>query len=242
MPSSSIDEKIPFFQKLTAEELHAACSQLQRRDFEPGEILLPAGSCGPEFFLLRSGWVEISVEKLEGGERTSHVLNVVGAGFLGEVNGADLKGNSASVVALTQISCWVLTWDLLYKLISRAPQLFRNYGCINAEFTRQKNVTDTLRGAHNVDVAVASTLLLLADRAAKVGANCAPGFPFPMSAVLIARFTGHHADSVRGTLTKLCKWGAIDRPETHRWIITNREILLSLANGSVLEKKLQKTR
>jgi CRP-like cAMP-binding protein len=235
-----IDAKISLFQKLTEEELHMACSLLQQREYEPGEILLPAGSCGPEFFLLRSGWVEISKEQAGGDESTAPILNIVGAGFLGEFNGADGKGCTANVIALTRVSCWVLTWDLLYKLVCLSPQLFRNYGEMNADFARQKNLTDALRGAHNVEVAVASTLLLLSDRAEKAGANCAPGFPFPMSQTLIARFTGHDVASVRKALKKFEAWQAIARPQTHRWFITDRKTLQSFANGRP-RKKLPKT-
>jgi CRP-like cAMP-binding protein len=108
--------RVPIFANCTAEEIAAVAAVAQQSYFQPGQIIVTQGTPGQAFYLILSGRVEIL--------RDNKSLGAFGAGdFFGEMSLLDQAPRSATIRALEDTSCLMLSsWDFK-ALLERHPSI-----------------------------------------------------------------------------------------------------------------------
>jgi CRP-like cAMP-binding protein len=108
--------RVPIFSNCTAEEIAAIAGVAQESFFHPGQIIVTQGTPGQAFYLLTAGRVEIL--------RDGVSLGAFGPGdFFGEMSLLDSAPRSATIRAIDQVSCLMLSsWDFK-ALLERHPSI-----------------------------------------------------------------------------------------------------------------------
>jgi CRP-like cAMP-binding protein len=108
--------RVPIFSNCTAEETAAIAGVAQESFFQPGQIIVTQGTPGQAFYLLTAGRVEIL--------RDGVSLGAFGPGdFFGEMSLLDSAPRSATIRAIDQVSCLMLSsWDFK-ALLERHPSI-----------------------------------------------------------------------------------------------------------------------
>jgi CRP-like cAMP-binding protein len=108
--------RVPIFSNCTAEEIAAIAGVAQESFFQPGQIIVTQGTPGQAFYLLTAGRVEIL--------RDGTSLGAFGPGdFFGEMSLLDQAPRSATIRAIDQVSCLMLSsWDFK-ALLERHPSI-----------------------------------------------------------------------------------------------------------------------
>lgn len=106
--------RVPIFSSCTPQEVMAIAAVAQESAFAPGQIVVTQGTPGQAFYLIISGRVEIV--------RDGRSLGAFGPGdFFGEMSLLDQAPRSATIKALDQTSCLMLSsWDFK-ALLERHP-------------------------------------------------------------------------------------------------------------------------
>jgi cGMP-dependent protein kinase len=97
-------KKIPLLNSLPDNEISKIVQSLRVKHFQPKEFIVTQGSEGIEFFIIKSGSVEIFKDNVY--LRTIHKSD-----YFGERSLMLRDIRSASVVAASEVSCWVLHKD-----------------------------------------------------------------------------------------------------------------------------------
>ncbi len=109
------------FQSCTDGEIRILERDLEKRTFNPGEILIRAGENSDEMFVLIEGNVEVQITEEGGLKRRVDVLT---AGMTaGEMAFLDNSPRSADVVAIDQVTCVVVTRHWFTSLADALPHL-----------------------------------------------------------------------------------------------------------------------
>jgi glutaminase len=109
------------FEGLTAEELTQVIPRLQRRLFQPGELVVQAGDKARELFFLARGKVSVNVTLKSGSKRR---LGTFSAGMaFGEMALIDGAPRAASIVADTEVECDLLGLEDFEALGKSHPQI-----------------------------------------------------------------------------------------------------------------------
>jgi len=108
--------RVPIFAKCTAEEIEVIAGVAQDGFFQPGQIIVTQGTPGQAFYLILEGRVEIL--------RDGVSLGGFGPGdFFGEMSLLDQAPRSATIRAIGQVSCLMLSsWDFK-ALLERHPAI-----------------------------------------------------------------------------------------------------------------------
>jgi len=108
--------RVPIFSNCTAEEIAAIAGVSQESFFQPGQIIVTQGTPGQAFYMITSGRVEIL--------RDGVSLGAFSTGdFFGEMSLLDSAPRSATIRALDQVSCLMLSsWDFK-ALLERHPSI-----------------------------------------------------------------------------------------------------------------------
>ena len=108
--------RVPIFANCTSEEISAIVDVAQEGYFQPGQIIVTQGTPGQAFYLILSGRVEIL--------RDGVSLGAFGTGdFFGEMSLLDQAPRSATIRALEQTSCLMLSsWDFR-ALLEKHPSI-----------------------------------------------------------------------------------------------------------------------
>jgi len=116
MSTETFLTRVPIFSNCSAEEISAIASLAQEAVFEPAQIIVTQGSPGQAFYMITSGRVEIL--------RDGGLLGVFGPGdFFGEMSLLDSAPRSATIKALDEVSCLMLSsWDFK-ALLERHPSI-----------------------------------------------------------------------------------------------------------------------
>lgn len=103
--------QVPLFAKLSESHLKKLAKRLVKREYEKGQVIITQGKGGEGLFIIRDGTAE-AIRTHPDGE--SIVVNEFGEmDFFGELALLDEGLRTASVVATSDISCFVLTsWDV----------------------------------------------------------------------------------------------------------------------------------
>jgi CRP-like cAMP-binding protein len=108
--------RVPIFSNCTPEEIQAIAGVAQESFFQPGQIIVTQGTPGQAFYMITSGRVEIM--------RDGTSLGAFGPGdFFGEMSLLDSAPRSATIRAIDQVSCLMLSsWDFK-GLLERHPSI-----------------------------------------------------------------------------------------------------------------------
>lgn len=108
--------RVPIFSNCTLEEITAISSVAQGSFFQPGQIIVTQGTPGQAFYLILAGRVEIL--------RDGRSLGAFGPGdFFGEMSLLDQAPRSATIKAIEQTECLMLSsWDFK-ALLERYPSI-----------------------------------------------------------------------------------------------------------------------
>lgn len=106
---------VPLFQDLDPEEsLEQLVSGMERAQFSANQRIFDQGEKGHLLYLLISGRVRVHLGDFTLAELTP-------GSFFGEMAVMDAQPRSASVTALEDCECWVLTQDQVYRIIHKTP-------------------------------------------------------------------------------------------------------------------------
>ena len=108
--------RVPIFSSCTPEEVAAITGVAQEGFFQAGQIIVTQGTPGQAFYLVIAGRVEIL--------RDGKSLGAFGPGdFFGEMSLLDQAPRSATIRALDQTQCLMLSsWDFR-ALLERHPSI-----------------------------------------------------------------------------------------------------------------------
>lgn len=108
--------RVPIFANCSADETAAVASVAQESFFQPGQIIVTQGTPGQAFYMIIAGRVEIL--------RDGVSLGAFGPGdFFGEMSLLDSAPRSATIRALDQTSCLMLSsWDFR-AVLERHPSI-----------------------------------------------------------------------------------------------------------------------
>jgi len=108
--------RVPVFAHCTADEISAISGVAQEGYFQPGQIIVTQGTPGQAFYLVLNGRVEIL--------RDGVSLGAFGPGdFFGEMSLLDQAPRSATIRALDQTTCLMLSsWDFK-TLLEKQPSI-----------------------------------------------------------------------------------------------------------------------
>lgn len=104
---------------LSHKEIFTLSSHLTHRRYNVGDTIIKKGSSAEEIYFLESGQVAIQDSN---SENKDFVLAVINAGnSFGEMALLDKQKRSANVKAQTNVSCYVMVYDILDKMECLAP-------------------------------------------------------------------------------------------------------------------------
>jgi CRP-like cAMP-binding protein len=108
--------RVPIFASCTPDEIAAIAGVSQDGFFQPGQIIVTQGTPGQAFYLILSGRVEILRDDVS--------LGGFGPGdFFGEMSLLDSAPRSATIRAIDQVACVLLSsWDFK-ALLERHPSI-----------------------------------------------------------------------------------------------------------------------
>jgi len=108
--------RVPIFEKCTPDEIAAIAGVAQGGFFQPSQIVVTQGTPGQAFYMILSGRVEIL--------RDGVSLGSFGPGdFFGEMSLLDSAPRSATIRAIDQVACLMLSsWDFK-ALLERHPSI-----------------------------------------------------------------------------------------------------------------------
>jgi CRP-like cAMP-binding protein len=108
--------KVPIFENCEQAEIASIAAVAQQHEYAPGQIIVTQGTPGQAFYMITSGRVSI--------ERDGVSLGMFGIGdFFGEMSLLDSAPRSATIRAVEQTTCLMLSsWDFR-ALIERAPSI-----------------------------------------------------------------------------------------------------------------------
>ena len=108
--------RVPIFAKCTPEEISMIAAVAQASFFQPGQIIVNQGTPGQAFYMILTGRVEIL--------RDGVSLGGFGPGdFFGEMSLLDQAPRSATIQAIDQVECLMLSsWDFK-ALLERHPSI-----------------------------------------------------------------------------------------------------------------------
>ena len=145
-------EQIPLLKNLHKWEKSKIAEHLQFRDYEEGDIIVLEGDEADEFYIVKDGVVDISVDA---GNGKSKVLSTITRrGWFGELALLKDQPRNATAIARTHVQCLVLVKHDFIRLIGTLEEVL-NRGNVVA---RHKKATERWHRAYNI---VSKTLLLL---------------------------------------------------------------------------------
>ena len=108
--------RVPIFSACTADEVSAIAGVAQEGFFQSGQVIVTQGTPGQAFYMITAGRVEIL--------RDGVSLGAFGPGdFFGEMSLLDQAPRSATIRAIDQVSCLMLSsWDFK-ALLERHPSI-----------------------------------------------------------------------------------------------------------------------
>lgn len=116
MSNQEFLSRVPIFENLLPDQMASILAVAQEHTYAPGQIIVTQGTPGQAFYLITSGRVAI--------ERDGQALGAFGQGdFFGEMSLLDSAPRSATIRAIDETHCLMLSsWDFK-SLLERAPSI-----------------------------------------------------------------------------------------------------------------------
>lgn len=161
-PSVEALKNVPFFAKLSTEEVQELAGRLVPRRFGSGQVIFHLGDPGGLLYIIIEGKVKISNSTHDGQEA---LLAILGAGdFFGELALLDDAPRSATAEALQPTEAMTLHRGEFVRFLGDNPEFA--YHVLQVLATRIRRLNDQLNDVFFLDLngRLARTLLNLADR------------------------------------------------------------------------------
>jgi small-conductance mechanosensitive channel len=146
--------QVDVFRALDAEKIDRLARRLRLAPFGPGEVILREGDPGDSLYVLRSGEVAVRAN-VRGHARD---LTTLRAGqFFGEMSLMTGESRSATVVAKTDVECYIVSKDAFQEILEQKPELAATISEILAK--RQADLGSSTEASGPVHVAEPQQLL-----------------------------------------------------------------------------------
>ena len=129
---SSVD----VFRALDAEKIDRLARKLRMAIFGPGEVILRQGDPGDSLYVVRSGQVAVRLDT-RGGHR--EIATLVPGQFFGEMSLMTGENRSATIVAKSDVECYIVDKDAFQQILEEKPELA---GVISEILTRRQITLD----------------------------------------------------------------------------------------------------
>ncbi len=126
MNTHPLAANIPLFRNLSDSDRQAIVRDCRTRQYQPGDIIFHEGDPGNVLYLIQNGQVRIFVNGLDSSE-TSVILFGRPGDMFGELAVIDGLPRSATAVALTPVTLYLISRDDFRRHMRRSPQLALNF-------------------------------------------------------------------------------------------------------------------
>jgi len=124
--------RVDVFRALDAEKIDRLARRLRLAIFGPGEVILRQGDPGDSLYVIQSGKVGVRVD-VPGAPR--EVATLEAGQFFGEMSLMTGESRAATVVAKTDVECYIVDKDAFQRILEEKPELA---GVISEILTRRK--------------------------------------------------------------------------------------------------------
>ena len=126
--------KVDVFRALDAEKIDGLARKLRMVIFGPGEVILHQGDPGDSLYVVRSGRVAVRIDT-RGGHREIATLSP--GQFFGEMSLMTGESRTATVVAKSDVECYIVEKDAFQQILEEKPEL----AGVISEILAQRQVT-----------------------------------------------------------------------------------------------------
>ena len=112
--------RVDVFRALDAEKIDRLARRLRLALFGPGEVILRQGEPGDSLYVVRSGEVAVRLASL-GVQRDVATLSA--GQFFGEMSLMTGESRAATIVARTDVQCYVVSKDAFQEILESKPEL-----------------------------------------------------------------------------------------------------------------------
>lgn len=208
----------PYFNALAPEGRYALALQAGFHTFEADEIIFLEGETHSSLWIIEDGSVKISKLNPEGSE---FILHLLGPGSIfNDIAALDGGPTPANAIAMTLVSAWSISSDVLRDALERHPAMAR--AAIETLTGKIRALNRQLEDLALYPVLARLARFLLAQ--AQDPSLSGPG----ITRAAIAGHLNTTPETISRVLVKLQDAGAI-RFDRHRIVITDRDLLRSLA-------------
>lgn len=209
---------IDYFSVLAPADLDAIAQLAQSRTFEADEVIFLEGDRAVGLWIIADGSVKITKFSAEGGE---YILHLLGPGnTFNDIAALDGGPTPANAIAMTLVSAWSISSEVLREAIERHPAMAR--AAIETLTGRVRALNRQLEDLALYPVLARLARFLLAQ--AEDPSLSGPG----ITRAAIAGHLNTTPETISRVLVKLQDAGAI-RFDRHRILITDRDLLRSIA-------------
>ena len=115
MPYEDVLAAAPLFSQLSSKALKRLGRSVVERKFAKGETIVREGESAAAFFMIIKG--SVAVVRGDGSKRSDKLNEIAAGGFFGEMSLLDAAPRAASIKALEDAACLVLSrWDFMAEL------------------------------------------------------------------------------------------------------------------------------
>jgi small-conductance mechanosensitive channel/CRP-like cAMP-binding protein len=134
---------IEFLQILTDEQVRELAGRLDTQVFAPSEVICHQGEAGETFYIIKNGYVEVS---MNGGQGRATFLRNLGAGdFFGEISLLTGEPRSATVTAVKETEVLVIDKEDMRRMLEANSQLAEHISQVLAVRQQQLGEHQTLQ-------------------------------------------------------------------------------------------------
>jgi CRP-like cAMP-binding protein len=113
---------LDLFAPLTDEERHQLAGRLRNAPFVRGETIMRQGATGDWLYVLVRGQADVRIAS-DDGQATRHVASLKPGEFFGEMGLMTGGERTASVIALTDVTCYRLDKHQFTDILTRRPEI-----------------------------------------------------------------------------------------------------------------------
>ena len=112
--------RVDVFRALDAQKIDQLARRLRRAIFGPGEVVLHQGDPGDSLYVVQSGQVAVRIE-VHGRQR--EVATLTAGQFFGEMSLMTGESRAATVVAKTDVECYIVEKESFQEILETQPEL-----------------------------------------------------------------------------------------------------------------------
>jgi CRP/FNR family cyclic AMP-dependent transcriptional regulator len=214
---------LPIFQGLTSEQWSILVELLHPRTVPAGAMIISAEQPGEVAYVIQSGTVKISVDRVDG---TEVIVALRGPGELvGELSLIDEESRSANVITLEACKTWWIDRPALRACLHSMPEL--SFNLLRLLSRRLRAATAQIQAMATLDITgrLARQILIFADQYGQVEATGAVRIPLRLTQSELAGMVGATRASVNEVIVSFKQLGYIAVDARQHYTVLNRKAL-----------------